>query len=294
MALRIDPHVHSALSDGTDSPRELLEKAVAAGLDVIGAMDHDTFDHWDAFRKAHAEMLAAGGNPPAIILGSEVSTSVNHAPIHLLAYLPDPSRGNIAAVLKNAHHDRLARMKRMVAKINVDYPLTWEDVEAEITGLTPGRPHIGGALVRKGYFPTRQEAFEKALNPGSPYYVFRPNIDTFEVVEATLADGGVPVIAHPFSKGRAKHVLAPEVVRDLAKAGVKGIEVNHREMVGEARQLAWDLAQELGLFVSGASDYHGTGKPNRLGENTMPEESLRIILELGVAPLLGSIEFTER
>lgn len=289
MALRIDPHVHSALSDGTDSPQELLEKSMQAGLDAIGAMDHDTFDHWDAFRHAHATLSAAGLNPPAVILGSEISTSVNHAPVHLLTYLPDPTRGNLSEILKNVHRDRLARMQAMVTKLNVDYPLTWEEVEAEIMGVTPGRPHIGDALVRKGYFQSRQEAFEKVLNPGSPYYVYRPNIDTFEVVEATLEDGGVPVVAHPFARGRAKHSLNPDVLRELARAGVKGIEVNHREMNQESRLMAANLATELGLFVSGASDYHGSGKPNRLGENTMPQESLDIILELGATPLLGKL-----
>lgn len=289
MTLRIDPHVHSSLSDGTDSPRELLLRAGELGLDVIGAVDHDTFDHWEDFRKAHLQLTENGANPPAVLLGSEVSTSVDQIPIHLLVYLPDPGRGNVLGVLRDAQRDRLTRMKRMVAKINVDYPLTWEEVEAEITGLTPGRPHIGDAMVKKGYFANRSEAFKKVLNPGSPYYVFRPNIDTFAVVEAALADGGVPVIAHPFATARSKRILDPEVVRQLARIGLKGIEVNHREMGAEARQLAWDLARELDLFVSGSSDYHGSGKANRLGENTMPEASFRAVLELGVTPLLGSV-----
>lgn len=289
MALRIDPHTHSALSDGTDTPEELLLKAREAGLDVVGATDHDTFDHWPEFRRAHANLQEAGQNPPAIILGAEISTSVNHAPIHLLDYLPDPNRGNVREVLQSAQHDRLVRMQLMVEKLNVDYPLTWKDVEAEIKGLNPGRPHLGDALVRKGYFATRSEAFAKVLNPGSPYYVSRPNVDTFEVVEAVVADGGVPVIAHPFSPGRGRRLLDPQVVRDLAIIGLRGIEVNHREHDEAARELAASLAQELGLLISGSSDYHGLGKPNRLGENTMPETTFHQILALGYAPLLGQL-----
>lgn len=289
MALKIDPHVHSALSDGTDSPRDLLKKARVAGLDVIGAVDHDTFEHWEPFRAAHAALTAEGARPPAIIFGTEISTSVERCPVHLLNYLPDPHRGAVREILKNAHRDRLERMQRMVAKINQDYPLTWSDVQAEITGLTPGRPHIGDALVRKGYFQTRSEAFEKVLNPGSPYYVSRPIVDSFAVLEAILADGGVPVLAHPFSVTRSKRRLDPAVVRKFAQNGLRGIEVNHREHDAPARQLAADLARELDLFVSGASDYHGSGKPNQLGENTMPEASLRQILAAGASPLLGEL-----
>lgn len=267
----------------------MLNKARAAGLDVIGAVDHDTFEHWEPFHTAHAELTAEEARPPAIILGTEISTSVDRCPIHLLNYLPDPHRGSVRAILKNAHHDRLERMRRMVAKINQDYPLTWSDVQAEITGLTPGRPHIGDALVRKGYFQTRSEAFEKVLNPGSPYYVSRPIVDSFAVLEAILADGGVPVLAHPFSLTRSKRRLDPAIVRKLAQNGLRGIEVNHREHDAPARQLAADLARELDLFVSGASDYHGAGKPNQLGENTMPEASLRQILAAGASPLLGEL-----
>lgn len=289
MELNIDPHVHSVLSDGTDSPRALLEKARVAGVDVLGAVDHDTFDHWEPFRAAHAALMSAGVRPPAIILGAEISTSVEHCPVHLLNYLPDPRRGNVREILKNSHRDRLERMQRMVVKINEDYPLTWSDVQAEITGLTPGRPHIGDALVRKGYFQTRSEAFTKVLNPGSRYYVSRPIVDSFTVLEAICADGGVPVLAHPFSVTRSKRRLAPDIVRKFAQNGLRGIEVNHREHDASARQLAADLAQELGLFVSGASDYHGAGKPNQLGENTMPLVSLRQILTAGASPLLGEL-----
>ena len=151
MRLRIDPHVHSRLSDGTDSPRELLLRSRAAGLDVIGAVDHDTLDHWSEFRAAHQELLAAGENPPAVILGAEISASLDGVPVHLLAYLPDPKRGNLRRQLANAKSDRVERLQKMVEKIAVDYPITWQDVLDEVAGLMPGRPHLGDALVRKGY-----------------------------------------------------------------------------------------------------------------------------------------------
>lgn len=289
MELRIDPHVHSCLSDGTDTPRDLLAQARQAGLDVIGAMDHDTFDHWLAFHEAHAELQVAGENPPAVLLGSEISTSVDSQGIHLLVYLPDPEKGNLREVLRHVKQDRIERLQRMVEKIQVDYPLTWEDVQAEVPGLTPGRPHLGDALVKKGYFTSRSEAFDKVLHPHSPCYVKRPVVDTFEVIAAGLADGGVPVIAHPFAANRGKKRLHPETVRDLAQAGLKGIEVYHREMDAASRSLALELAAELGLLISGSSDYHGLGKPNMLGENTMPMDSFKTIVEMGSTDLLGKV-----
>lgn len=286
MALQIDPHVHSILSDGTDTPEELLEKARDAGLDVIGAVDHDTFEHWEAFRLAHQALAKQGKNPPAVILGSEISTSVNGQSIHLLDYLPDPEGGNVWKILRNAQRDRLLRVQRMTEKLSVDYPITWEDVAAEVKGITPGRPHLGDALVKKGYFASRQEAFEKVLHPRSPYYVGRPSVDAFAVVRAVVADGGVPFLAHPFSPTRGKHLLEADTVRKLAEEGLKGLEVNHREMDSSARALASDLANELGLLPSGGSDYHGKGKPNRLGEFLMPPASFEKLLELGHAPSL--------
>ncbi|MCU9975697.1 PHP domain-containing protein [Mobiluncus mulieris] len=289
MELHIDPHVHSALSDGTDAPRDLLLRAREVGLDVVGAVDHDTFDHWASFHEAHAELLAAGANPPAVLLGSEISTSVGLQPVHLLVYLPDPSRGHLHAVLQNVHDERLVRLQRMVENISTDYPITWAEVIAEVPGLTPGRPHLGDALVKKGYFATRSEAFNRVLGPHSPYYVSRPVVDTFEVVAAGLADGGVPVIAHPFAAKRGKRPLQADTVRDLARAGVAGIEVYHRELGAAPRDLALGLAEELGLFVSGGSDYHGRGKPNVLGENLMPSSSLEPILQRGATPLLGEL-----
>lgn len=289
MELRIDPHVHSALSDGTDTPRELLLSSREAGLDVVGAVDHDTFDHWAAFHEAHEALVAEGANPPAVLLGSEISTSVDFQPIHLLVYLPDPEREHLQAVLQNVKSERVVRLQRMVEKINTDYPITWPEVAAEVPGLTPGRPHLGDALVKKGYFATRSEAFDRVLGPHSKYYVSRPVVDTFAIVAAALQDGGVPVIAHPFAVGRGKKPLETDTVRDLAAAGVAGIEVYHRELDAPARDLALSLAEELGLFVSGGSDYHGRGKPNVLGENLMPSASFATILERGATPLLGKL-----
>lgn len=288
MNLKIDSHVHSSLSDGTDSPSELLMKASQAGLDVIGAMDHDTFNHWPAFRQAYAQLAASGEKVPDVILGSEISTSVDGQSIHLLVYLPDPERGNLRTVLRHVKRERLERLKAMFEKIRCDYPLSWRDVEAEMSGLTPGRPHLGDALVRKGYFVTRSEAFDKVLGSNSPYYVSRPVVDSFEVVAAGLADGGVPVIAHPFSTMRGKKRVTVSTLRDLARAGLKGIEVYHREMNQKSRDLALNLATELGLVVSGGSDYHGRGKANQLGENLMPTGSLNAMLAMGSVPLLGN------
>lgn len=288
MRLRIDPHVHSRLSDGTDSPRELLLRARTAGLDVIGAVDHDTLDHWSEFRAAHQELLAEAENPPAVILGAEISASLDGVPVHLLAYLPDPKRGNLRRQLANAKSDRVERLQKMVEKIAVDYPITWQDVLDEVAGLMPGRPHLGDALVHKGYFTDRSEAFKQVLGTHSPYYVRRPPVDAITTIQVIIADGGVPVLAHPFITSRGK-AMTSATVRALAMAGLAGIETAHREMEAAARDTATVLAAELGLFVTGSSDYHGTGKPNQLGENLTSETSLRRIIAAGATEILGQL-----
>ena len=286
--LRIDPHTHSRCSDGTDTPLELLRLAREQGLDVIGATDHDTFDHWEEFRAAHQELSVAAANPPAVILGTEISTNFDHTQIHLLAYLSDPERGALRALLSNVVRDRTARLQAMTEKISRDYPLSWDEVLAQVKGLTPGRPHLADALVARGYFPDRSAAFQ-ILGPDAPYYVRRPPVDTLEVIEATVSDGGVAVLAHTFSSTRHPRRLHPDSVRRLAQAGLAGIEVWHREHDAAQSQLAQDLASELGLFTSGSSDYHGRGKPNRLGENLMPPKSFHTLVQQGAIGLLGEL-----
>ena len=274
--LRIDPHTHSRCSDGTDAPTELMRAAARVGLDVIGLTDHDTFAGWGE---------AAGMVPEtgvALLRGVEMSCAAQGITVHLLAYLPDPRDPGLLDAFERTRSSRVTRARRIVEKLAADYPITWEQVQsfAPSDGGPVGRPHIADALVAIGAFPDRSAAFVKALHPSGPYYVHHWAPDPVEAVRLVLAAGGVPVLAHP--RARARQRLLPEdVIADMAAAGLFGIERDHRDQDAQDREDVDRIARRLHLMETGSSDYHGTGKPNLLGENLTSEYVYRDIEERG-------------
>lgn len=264
--LRIDLHTHSSCSDGTDAPAELLAAGADAGLDVLGLTDHDTCEGWV---EAQAAVKDTG---VALVRGVEMSCSAEGITVHLLGLLPDPTSSRLVATLEKSRVSRKTRAKAMVERLEEDFPITWEDVRSHAPENGPvGRPHIADALVKAGSFADRAAAFRGALHPSGPYYVHHWAPDPVEAVEILLEAGGVPVLAHP--KARARQRLLPdETIAAMAEAGLFGIERDHRDHTVEDRRAVEELARQLGLALFGSSDYHGLGKPNRLGENlTSPE-----------------------
>ena len=275
MVKRIDPHTHSAYSDGTDTPAQLLAAAARAGLDAIALTDHDTTDGWD---EACAAVSATG---VSLIRGAEISCSASGISAHLLAYLFDPANPGLLDVFRRTRQDRETRARRIVDNLSADYPISWEDVlDFAPEGGPVGRPHIADALVRAGCFPDRGAAFVHALHPSGPYYVHHWAPDPVEAVRLVLKAGGVPVLAHPRARGRSR--LLPEaVIGDMADAGLFGIERDHRDHGPQDRADVERIGGELVLALFGSSDYHGSGKPNRIGENTTDPATIAEVVKRG-------------
>ncbi|MBO1752741.1 PHP domain-containing protein [Actinotalea sp. BY-33] len=273
--MRIDLHTHSTVSDGTDTPAQVVEAAARAGLDVLALTDHDTTAGW-------AEAAAAvPEHGVALVRGEEISCRAAGTSVHLLSYLHDPADSPLLAEAERTRTARLERARHIVARIAVDHEITWADVEAQTAdGTTVGRPHIADALVARGHVADRSAAFAGILAADSPYYVPHHAPDAVLAVELVRSAGGVPVLAHPGARARGS-VVPDDVVAAMAEAGLVGIEVGHRDhdLADRARLSA--LADRLGLLVTGSSDYHGQGKPNLLGENTTSPEVLARIEELG-------------
>ena len=260
--MRIDLHTHSFASDGTESPGDLVRAAAAAGLDAVALTDHDTTQGWAEAARAARE---AG---IALVPGIEVSTRTDDGiSVHVLGYLFDPADPALLAELDASRESRVGRARTMVDRLAQDYPITWDDVLAQASeGATIGRPHIADALVANGVVPDRSAAFADLLHSRSRYHVPHYAPHPVEAVRLLRRAGGVAVMAHPFAAQRGR-VVADPVVEEMAAAGLAGLEANHRDHDEPARSHALDLANRLGLLVTGSSDYHGTGKPNRLGEN---------------------------
>lgn len=278
--LRIDSHTHTAYSDGTDTPTELLFKARDAGLDMIGLTDHDTFAGWDEAEASVKESCVA------LIRGVEMSCAASGITVHLLAYLPDPTNTGLLDCFEKARNSRETRAQRMVENLAEDYPITWDTVlEFAPDGGPIGRPHIADALVAAGVFENRSQAFEKILNPSGPYFVHHWAPDPLEATELVVKAGGVPVLAHP--KARARQRLLPdEVIYDMKDAGLFGIERDHRDHQAEDREVVQRLADGLGLAIFGSSDYHGLGKPNQLGENLTDPEVISQVEDAGTMEVI--------
>lgn len=259
--VRIDLHTHSSASDGTDAPAEVVADAARAGLDVVALTDHDTTAGW----AAAADAVPTAGI--ALVRGTEVSARARGISIHLLSYLQDPTHPALVAELDRTREARLHRAEAIIERLAVDYPITWDDVVAQAAGaVVVGRPHIADALVASGVVPNRDAAFAHLLRADGPYHVPHYAPAGPDAVRAIRAAGGVPVFAHPGADARGR-VVADAVFDELAAAGLAGIEVHHRDHGPAQVARLTAIAERLGLLVTGSSDYHGSGKANRLGEN---------------------------
>ncbi|MDD7835341.1 MULTISPECIES: PHP domain-containing protein [Paenarthrobacter] len=273
--MRIDLHAHSNVSDGTETPAGVIVSAVAAGLDAVALTDHDSTDGWEPAAAAARE------HGIAFVPGMEISCRTDKGiSVHLLSYLHDPGHAGLLEEITKSKDARLTRAEHMVTLLSEDYPLTWDDVIHHVApGATVGRPHIADALVAAGVVADRTEAFTTILTSHSRYFVQHYAPDPALAVELVRAAGGVPVFAHPVASSRGRTV-GEATYRDMIDAGLLGVEVEHRDNPEEGRRFLRGLAAEHGLLMTGSSDYHGTGKPNLLGENLTSPEVLARIEEL--------------
>lgn len=254
--MRIDLHSHSTASDGTDSPAELVAAAERVGLDVLGVTDHDTFAGLD-------EAVRAGSRIGVIVQpGVEISTQRQGTSVHLLGYGCDSTDADLTAELAAIRDGRQQRIPRMVDKlVSLGMPLTVADVQAcQGTSLSPGRPHVADAMIAAGYVANRQQAFDDWLAVGRPAYIPRYEVELERGIGLIRQAGGVAILAHPWSR-QQRAVLAVDYIEYLvAHGGLDGIEVDHQDHDAPMRAQLRDLAADLGILMTGSSDYHGRGK----------------------------------
>ena len=263
----IDLHTHTTCSDGTDSPRELVNKAIVQGLEVLGITDHDTTTGWEEASQTLRGSLK-------LALGAEISCLTNDGiSVHMLGLLFDPLHAEMQQVLEETRDGRLPRMRKMIEKMRAEgMDISIDDVEKAMPdGATMGRPHLADALVAKKIVKSRDEAFIELLHNDSRFYVSHAAPTPADAIALIRRAGGVAVIAHPFASHRGQ-ILKAEDFSDLVAAGLNGIEVDHRDQNPDERALLRVIARELDLVMTGSSDYHGTGKLNSLAENHTSRE----------------------
>ena len=259
----IDLHTHTTASDGTDSPFALVKKALATGVTTLGITEHDSTAGW-------AEAITAIQPQIQLVLGAEVSClTTDGISVHMLGLLFDGEDQQMQQMLSDSRDTRLPRMRKMVALLQADgFDISLEDVyQAAPDQATIGRPHLADALVAKKIVATRDEAFADLLHNESKYYVTHAAPTPADAIATIKRAGGVAVIAHPFASRRGQ-ILTADTFQDLVAAGLDGIEVHHRDQNAAEQQVLTEIAGELHLVTTGASDYHGTGKLNAMAENT--------------------------
>jgi predicted metal-dependent phosphoesterase TrpH len=278
-AVRIDLHVHSSASDGTDPPAEVVRRAAAAGLDVLALTDHDTQAGMDEARAA----LPAG---LALVPGLELSCQLGGRSVHLLAYLFDPADPALGAELAQVRDDRTYRAQAMTERLAaLGTGVTWKQVTEIAGGGVVGRPHLARALAAAGAIARPEDAFtELWIGDGGRAFVDRYAPELDRAVRLVRAAGGVPVLAHPRSPG---YQIPDEVIQELAGTGLGGIEVFHFDHDQPERERLAGLARSLDLIMTGGSDDHGSFQPGGIagpglgGETTPPAQYERLLAQAG-------------
>ena len=267
-----DLHLHSTCSDGTRRPAQVAELAAGAGLSFMALTDHDSVD---GNREAQARAHELGLH---FLCGIELSCETDR-PVHVLGYGIDPENEELALFCREYRVHRRDRARKMVEKLNAaGLPLDYDHVLSLARGAV-GRPHVARALVEAGLAQSVQEAFQKYLLPGKIGYVPKKKLSVTEGCALIRGAGGVPVLAHPMQLHMGDMALET-LVRYWQGQGLCGLEVYHPSAENHKAARLLRLARQLGLAVTGGSDFHGPEvRAWNVGENlerwTTAEEDVR-------------------
>lgn len=241
-----DLHTHTTASDGLDTPATLLLRAQSASLGAIAITDHDTVD-------AHLQLARDEIGIPRVIPGIELSANVGTSEVHILGYFINVASADLSSRLSDLRRQRLQRIERFCARLTqLGLTLTMDDVLAEATGKTVGRPHIARAMIARGYVSTVSQAFEQYLAGGRPAFVPRDDVTPESSIELIHKAGGAAVLAHPLTTGDAAGM-----VDRLQRVGLDGLEVEYGAYSETQRGPLRELARTRHLIPTGGSDFHG-------------------------------------
>lgn len=264
-----DLHTHTHHSDGTRTPREVIDVARAHGLGIVAISDHDnTAAYFEA--KPYADACGV-----TLVPAIELSCGFEGVDVHILAYAFDPHDERVAERLQGFRAARQRRGYAMVERLRaLGFDVTSERVEQLAAGGAMGRPHVARALVEKGYAASVADAFDRYIGTGKPAYVEKERFQLEEAVTLIRGAGGVTSVAHP-SLYPDHESLVPRVL----DTGIDAIEVHHPDVEKWDRERYVHLAKFRGLFTTGGSDDHGkVKKTETLGTIKVPEEQIGPIL----------------
>lgn len=280
MKTYIDLHIHSTASDGTFSPKEIVNTALKiAGNEnplVIALTDHDTVAGIKEFQKAaskHKKQLTA-------IPGIEISTNYHGIEIHILGYNINPENKTLLEQLKLYRESRDGRNEKIIEKLKVQgFDLSIDELTPAKPGESVGRPHIAKLMMKKKYVFSVQEAFDKYLAEGRNCYVERLMPTPQEAINLIKNSGGIPVLAHLMLYKKLNTAQKENLVHELKEDGLIGIETYYSTYTPVEQLYVSSLAKQWGLSETGGTDFHGQNKPQislfqGFGELEIPESIL--------------------
>ena len=279
---KIDLHLHTTVSDGTDSPEELLEKVREAGLDLFAVTDHDAVKGCGILRG----ILKPGD--PYFLSGAEFSCRDEKGRYHILGYGFDPDAEPVRQLVEQGHRYRMNKVRARLEFIRDEFGFTFpkEEIRRLLSLDNPGKPHIGNLMVRYGYAKTKEDAirnFLDRLHLKSDYV--RPE----EAIRGILGGGGIPVLAHPSYGSGNQLIIGTELeerIRRLTGYGLQGVEAYYSGFTGKLTRELLGLAEAFGLYVTAGSDYHGKNKMIEIGDTGLedlseaPEGLLRFVRDV--------------
>lgn len=267
---KADLHTHTTYSDGFLSPSELIQKARALGLEILGITDHDSVNGIEDSIEIGKELGVE------IVPGVELSSAVDDREIHIVGYFVDYENKDLLEHLTFSRGERLKRAERIVEKLNsINVPLKLDVVLEKAGSAAVGRPHIANALLDEGLTASYVEAFSKYIGYGGPAYEKKHSLSPEDTIALIASSGGLSFLAHP-----GKYTT-DVVLHRLIKSGLDGIEVIHPSHTPEKVQHYHSIVSQYFLLESGGSDFHG-GKRNddgTLGSYNVPTVWVREMKE---------------
>jgi predicted metal-dependent phosphoesterase TrpH len=260
--IAIDLHVHTTASDGTMRPTEVVRYAQKKGLRAIAITDHDTIEGLDEAIRAGNELGFE------VIPGVELSVDSPTGTMHVLGYYIDPASAELTDKLLILQQARMERNLTMIERLRrLGIAIELSEVKAAPEHGQIGRPHFAHTLVKKGYVPNIQDAFDRYLGKGKPAYAEKFRFAPEEAMHFIGTAGGITVLAHPFTLNQPLRKDLEPLIMTLKEKGLEGIEVFYPEHSEGQTRLYRSLAQKHGLLLTGGSDFHGITKDDvDLGE----------------------------
>jgi predicted metal-dependent phosphoesterase TrpH len=267
--VRIDLHIHSTASDGTLWPSEILTLAQDLNIAAISITDHDTLE-------GSKNALSCGiPSPLKFLTGVEISADPPDSfslsgSLHILGYAVDvdhPDLNQKLFMLKDSRGNRNPRILRLLSGLGIE--ITFDELRELAEKSALGRPHIARLMVKKGYVPSIDAAFDQYLGHGKPAYVDRFRFGCEDTIRIILDAGGIPVLAHPMLLGIQDNDIFEDFIAMLTEMGMRGIEVYYPEHTKDLMAYYTRLARRHNLLITGGTDFHGDLNPEiKMGSGT--------------------------